>query len=465
MLTDRLEVTSAFTGALLETLEYTKASQLEELLQAAQKAQHKVLPRHQRLDILEKLARGLEEESEAFAQLIAQEGGKPLRDARVEAQRAVSGVRTAIAGLYQGLGREIPMGLTPSSSHHLAFTRRKPLGLVLAISAFNHPLNLLIHQLIPGVAVGCPVIVKPSLKTPLSALKLMALLYACGLPPEYAACILVPDEITSQLAADPRFQLVSFIGSAQVGWKLRQNLAPGTHCLLEHGGTAPCIIAADARVDEHLPSLLRGAYYHAGQVCVSIQNIFIHQSRYEDFAARFTQAAKALKTGDPLNVETDVGPMIRESERRRVQQWTQDALAHGAKAYLLGEESGPSTLSPIILGQAPKASAYFQNEIFGPAVGLYSYQSEESLFQELNQSRFSFQAAFFTQDLDKALAFSEQLEASTVLVNEHTAFRTDWMPFGGYKESGLGVGGILDSFKEYTREKLTLLRSTGVGPV
>ncbi len=454
-----LKVTSPYDGSLLRELPWTSESEIEEAVARGYSARHKVLAKHQRIAILESLAQRLSMNLEDFARLIAQEGGKPIRDARVEAERAVQGVKAALAALYQWHGREIPMGLSASSTQRIAFTRREPLGLGLAISAFNHPLNLLVHQIIPGLAVGCPFLLKPSLKTPLTAIKFIETLRECGLPPDFCQLLLIPDSATARLVSDSRLSLISFIGSASVGWQIRSKVPRGAHCLLEHGGTAPAIIASDAKWEQHLPGLIRGSFYHAGQVCVSVQNIFVHASLWEAFCGAFVKAACTLHTGDPLDPTTDIGPMIHPQERARIQAWTAEAIQAGANSLLAAESSGYGCLSPTVLSSVPSQCAYFRDELFGPAVGLYPYQQESELVALLNQSRFAFQTSLFTQDIDRALSLSEKLEASTILINEHTAFRSDWMPFGGYKDSGLGLGGILESFREYSREKLLIIRS------
>jgi acyl-CoA reductase-like NAD-dependent aldehyde dehydrogenase len=377
----------------------------------------------------------------------------------VEANRAVQSIQSTIAALYEWHGTEIPMGLTAGTSERWAMTRREPRGLVLAISAFNHPLNLVVHQVIPALAVGCPVLIKPSLKTPLTCQRFVKLLRDCGLPENWCQLLLIEDALTEKLAADTRVAVVSFIGSAAVGWKLRRQLAPGSIAILEHGGTAPLVLAEDADLESAIPLMVKGGYYHAGQVCVSVQSVFVPRQSLDAVRERLMSAIRALKTGDPLDPNTDVGPLIRDTEADRVQRWIEEATSGGGRLLVGAERLNANCLTPALVENAPENSAYYKDELFGPGMGLYAYDDLEACLTRINQSRFAFQASIFTQNMARALQFAQKVEASTILVNDHTAFRADWMPFGGRKESGLGVGGILPSMMELSREKLVVLRS------
>lgn len=461
-----IEVRSPYDQSLLAELTYDSEAAVSAKVQRGFElaAARRPLAKTQRLAILESLAQRLHENKEELSRSIAREGGKPLKDARVEADRAQQGVKAAIAALYQWGGHEVPMGLSSASEQRLALTRREARGLVLALSAFNHPLNLIVHQVIPALAVGCPVLIKPAAKTPLTCQRFLDLLYASGLPKEWCQPLLIPNEQSEKLVADPRVAALSFIGSAEVGWRLRALLPPGSHCMLEHGGTAPVIIMDDAALDEAIPTLVRGAFYHAGQVCVSVQNIFVHEKLSEQFAQRFKDATLRLKVGDPLDPDTDVGPLIRAAEVERLERWIKEAQDGGAKVLLRGERWGKQGLSPSILMDAPETSAFYAKELFGPAVGLYRFRDMETVIERLNQSPFAFQASIFTKNLDWALRFAERVPAASVMVNESTTFRTDWMPFAGQRHSGQGTGGILPSMLELSQEKMILIHSKGLNP-
>ncbi|MCP4259041.1 MAG: aldehyde dehydrogenase family protein, partial [Planctomycetes bacterium] len=265
----------------------------------------------QRIRILEKAARIMAEHAEELALEAAREGGKPLMDSRVETGRAIEGIKICIETLRTEAGKEIPMNLNPASEGKLAFTRKEPIGVVVAVSAFNHPLNLIIHQVGPALAAGCPVIVKPSKETPLSCFRFINILYEAGLPQQWCQAFLVNNSsVTTELVTDERVAFLSFIGNAKIGWMLRSKLAPGTRCALEHGGVAPVIMAADADLDQSIPPLVKGGLYHAGQVCVSVQRVFAHKSIAKNLANRLAVAAMQLRVGDPTLPETEVGPLI-----------------------------------------------------------------------------------------------------------------------------------------------------------
>lgn len=421
-------------------------------------------PKHQRLDFLERLQVRLKEKAPAFVEMIAREGGKPIKDGQVEVTRAVEAVRTAIGALHQWHGQEVPMGFNESSSRTLAFTRREARGLVLAISAFNHPLLHVVHQVIPALAIGCPVIIKPSLKTPLTCQLLVNLFQECELPEDWCQLLLTDDNTAEKIAADPRISVLSFIGSPKVGWRLRAQAAPGVHTLLEHGGTAPVVICDDADIEGAIKGLVRGAFYHAGQVPVSVQNIFVHGNLMKPFTDAMVQAAESMRVGDPLDPATDIGPLIHPREVDRVERWVEDAIRHGAQVKLKGQRMEKSCLTPTILCEAPFSGPFYEEEIFGPAVGIYSFHELETVLARINSSRFAFQASIYTQNLDRALRFVERVPAGAVLINESAAFRADWMPSSSLKHSGQGVRGILPSMMELSYEKLVVAKSMSLMP-
>ena len=268
---------------------------------------------------------------EHLGRQIAREGGKPLTDALIEVDRAIDGVRDAVDELRVRAGREIPMGITPASDNRHAFTILEPMGVVAAISAFNHPLNLIIHQVVPAVAVGCPVIIKPAPTTPLSCIDLVGLLHEAGLPEPWCQTFLPEtNDLAEVLVTDPRIAFLSFIGSSRVGWYLRSKLPPGTRCALEHGGAAPVIIDRSADFGRLIEPLVKGGYYHAGQVCVSVQRIFVHADLQAKLVDAFAARVAALKTGDPVLAETEVGPLITPHETDRVSSWIDEAVAGAA---------------------------------------------------------------------------------------------------------------------------------------
>ena len=417
------------------------------------------LPAWRRIEILRKLARLVEEERDFFAMSIAREGGKPLTDAKVEVARAINGINCAASAIEHVEGNEIPMGLTAASANRWAFTTKEPIGSVVAISAFNHPLNLIVHQVVPAIAAGCPVIVKPAPVTPLTCLQFVNLVYQAGLPMEWCQAVIVDDNgLAQKLATDSRAAFVSFIGSAKVGWHLRSRLAPGTRCALEHGGAAPVIIDRSADLDRVVDPLVKGGYYHAGQVCVSVQRIFVHENLKEEFIDRFTTRVRALKVGDPFRLDTEVGPLIAPREVERVNQWVTDAKSDGAIVACGGLRLGDRAYEPTVLVEPRPESLVSTNEIFGPVACVYGFSDLPDAIRRANSLRLAFQASIFSRDVDAALFAARHLNASAVMVNDHTAFRTDWMPFAGQRYSGLGTGGIPYSIDDMLQFKMIVLR-------
>ncbi len=464
-MSEPLKVLSPFDGHLISEIEWDDAGKLEHMLSTAQRLAGNpdhAIPVPQRIAILEKTANLVDAKAEEFARQAAEEGGKPLIDSRVELERAVQGIREAARSISQLTGREIPMSLTASSMNRMAYTRREPIGVVAAVSAFNHPFNLIVHQVVPAVAVGCPVIVKPALTTPLSCFNLVNCLYEAGLPKEWCHILVCDNEVAEKLVTDSRVAFFSFIGSSKVGWHLRSKLAPGTRCTLEHGGAAPVIMDADADVEDALPLLAKGGFYHAGQVCVSVQRVFAHESIVDAVAGGLADLAKKLVVGDPTNAATEVGPLILEREVDRVAQWVEQARNAGAKVLTGGNKFGVTCYAPTVLLNPPDQAKVSREEIFGPVVCVYAFKDRLEAIERANQIPYSFQAAVFTKNIDTALDSAKRLHAAAVMVNDHTAFRVDWMPFAGRNTSGLGVGGILPTMLEMTEEKMIVFRSPGI---
>jgi acyl-CoA reductase-like NAD-dependent aldehyde dehydrogenase len=457
-----INVVQAFDRAPIAELKSDDAAALEAKIEAARRLfadRGAWLKAHQRVAILRKLAALMEGKREHLGRQIAREGGKPLTDALIETDRAIDGVRNAAEELRVMGGREIPMGLTPASTDRRAFTILEPIGVVAAISAFNHPLNLIVHQVVPALAVGCPVIIKPAMTTPLSCVELVGLLPEAGLPPGWCQTFLPEtNELAEALVTDSRIALLSFIGSSRVGWSLRSKLPPGTRCALEHGGAAPVIIDRSADLERVIEPLAKGGYYHAGQVCVSVQRIYVHADLESAFLDRFAARVAALKVGDPLLAQTEVGPLILPREADRVLAWTEEAVGGGAR-LIGGGRLNSSTLKPSILVH-PRADAKVSTlEVFGPVTCVYSFTHLDDAITAANSLPVAFQASIFTEDLRTAFDAAERLAAAAVMVNDHTAFRTDWMPFAGRRQSGYGIGGIPWTMREMTEQKMIVFRS------
>lgn len=415
-----------------------------------------------RIAILERFYTLFVQRRKEFAKRSAEEGGKPLMDSLIEADRAALGVKIAIEEISHMTGREIPMGLTKATQNRLAYTFREPVGVVFAISAFNHPMNLVIHQVIPAIAVGCPVVIKPASTTPLSCLAIVDLLKEAGLPDNWAQVVICDNKTAEKFVSDPRISFLSFIGSGRVGWHLRSLLPPGVGCTLEHGGAAPVIVEPDADLNEAMTLLTKGGFYHAGQVCISVQRIFAHVSIAKSLAKGMTQLAENLIVGDPIDPSTEVGPLITETEVKRVGEWVDEAVNAGAKLLCGGKALSNTTYAPTILLNPPLHTRVCREEVFGPVICINTYENREEAVNAANALPFSFQASVFTQQIDVALELTKRLEAKTVLINDHTAFRADWMPFGGRKQSGFGTGGIPYSMHDMTHEKMVIVKSNAL---
>ena len=456
-----IEIVQAFDRERIAELPSDDADALEHKLETARRLfadRQAWLRPHQRIAALNRMADLVAERRTHFGTLIAREGGKPYADALVETDRAIDGLRNAAEIVRTLAGEEIPMGLTPASDNRRAWTIREPIGVIAAISAFNHPLNLIVHQVAPAIATGCPVIVKPATATPLCCFELVDIAREAGIPEGWVQTFLPEDNALAQkLASDSRIAFLSFIGSARVGWHLRANLAPGTRCALEHGGVAPVIVDRSADLDAIVEPIAKGGYYHAGQVCVSVQRIYVHAATIDAFVDRFAARVAALRVGDPVLPDTEVGPLIRPAETDRVEGWIAEAVATGAR-HLGGGRLSATTLKPSILVDPPRDARVSTQEVFGPVTCVYPYDRIDDAIAAANALPVSFQSSIFTQDLSVALDAAERLDASAVMINDHTAFRTDWMPFAGRRASGYGVGGIPYTAREMTAEKMIVFK-------
>lgn len=456
-----LEVVNPFDRKPIGTVPTCEWEQIDQYLDTAQSLyRHRSnwLPKHQRINILKTTAKIMESKFEFLAFQIANEGGKPLIDARVEVTRAIDGVELCIKELSHLTGKEIPMDLTEAGSGRMAFTTREPIGPVVAISAFNHPLNLIVHQVAPAIAVGCPVLVKPADDTPLSCKTFVEILFEAGLPEEWCRFIMCDIPTAEKMVTDPRVAFFSFIGSSKVGWMLRSKLAPGTRCALEHGGAAPVIVDANADIDAMIPSLLKGGFYHSGQVCVSVQRVFVRKSQALNIAEKLAEGAKKLIVGNAIKEETECGPLIKPREVDRVAQWVNEARSAGAKVLSGGDRLSDTTYAPTILLNPPSDTKVSTQEIFGPVICVISCDTIAQAIEQSNSLPFAFQASVYSKNIDVAMKAVRELDATAVMVNDHTAFRVDWMPFAGRRQSGYNTGGIGYTMHDMTQDKMAVIK-------
>ena len=458
-----LTVNSPYDGRELDQLATSGLEHVDDALAAAHalfRDRSSWLSIPQRLEILARTAEIMASEVEELTLVAASEGGKPYSDSKVEVIRAIDGVHLCAETLRSHPGDVIPIGTTPATVGRIAFTRKEPIGVVVAVSAFNHPLNLIVHQVGPAVASGCPVVVKPAADTPLSCIRFVEILREAGLPDAWAQVVITDDRAAAEaLVTDPRVGFFSFIGSARVGWMLRSKLAPGARCALEHGGAAPVILAPPYDREAALTAILKGGFYHAGQVCVSVQRLYIPKSEAKEFAKALAARAADLKVGAPEAPTTEVGPLIRSAEVTRVADWVDEAVAAGAQLLTGGKAISDSCYAPTVLLDPPADVRVSKLEIFGPVVCVYGYDDLDAAVAKANALPVAFQAAVFCNDIDQSMRLYKQLDASAVMINDHSAFRDDVMPFAGLRESGLGVGGIPYTMHDMQIDKMMVVKS------
>jgi acyl-CoA reductase-like NAD-dependent aldehyde dehydrogenase len=458
-----LVVASPYDGRKLARVPTAGPDHVEDAMSVAYglfRDRHTWLSIPERVEILGKAAAIMESQVEELTMLAASEGGKPYADSKVEVIRAIDGVHLCIENLRGRPGAVIPLGTTQATVGRAAFTQKEPVGVVVAVSAFNHPLNLIVHQVGPAVATGCPVVVKPAADTPLSCLRFVEILHQAGLPEAWCQAVITEDRETAEkLVTDPRVGFFSFIGSARVGWMLRSKLAPGARCALEHGGAAPVILAPPYDMDAVVPSVSKGGFYHAGQVCVSVQRVFVPAADAEAFAGKLADSAKSLVVGAPEEPATEVGPLIRTAEVDRVAEWVDEAVSAGASLICGGKKISDTCYEPTVLLNPPADAKVSSLEIFGPVVCIYGYDDVDAAVEKANALPVAFQAAVFSQDIDTAMRLYKLLDASAVMINDHSAFRDDAMPFAGLRESGLGVGGIPYTMEDMQVDKMMVIKS------
>ncbi len=458
----KIDVTSPFDGKVVGSVDFNSFEEVEQAINTAYELyldKDNWLPKYKRVEILENVMKIMSSQVEELTILCASEGGKPYIDSKVEILRAINGIKLAIEHLGAFEGKEIAMGHTSTSANRMAYTFKEPIGVVAAISAFNHPFNLAVHQVIPAIAAGCPVIIRPATQTPMSAVRLVEILEEAGLPKGWAKAVVCDRKGGELLATSPKTAFLTFIGSGSVGWYLNSKASDGTRVVLEHGGVAPVIVEPDADIADMIPALAKGGFYHAGQVCVSVQRIFVHESICDEVASKLSSAASKLVVGNQLDPKTEVGPLINNGEVDRVEEWVNEAVTKGGKILTGGKRISASCFEPTVILNPSDDALVSTKEVFGPVVCIYSYKDINEAIKRANSLDVSFQAAVFTKNIDKALKAVKKLNATAVMVNDHTAFRVDWMPFGGAKVSGLGMGGIGNSMDDMSVEKMMVIKS------
>jgi acyl-CoA reductase-like NAD-dependent aldehyde dehydrogenase len=451
------EVRSPYSGEVVGRIARAGAAETRRAVDAAARAMAEPLAAHARAAILDRTANLVAEHQEEIARTICDEAGKPIKTARVEADRAVSTFRAAAAEARTLSGDVVPMDASPAGAGKVAYTARLPIGVIGAISPFNFPFNLVAHKVAPALAAGCAVVLKPASQTPLSALLLAELESEAGLPAGWLNVLVGrASEIGDVLVEDERVRLISFTGSAEVGWKLRERAAR-KKVLLELGNATPVIVEGDADLEDAAAKAAANAFSFAGQSCISIQRVYVARPAYDDFVAGFVPKVAALTVGDPADDATDVGPVIDEDAKERILAWIEEAKAQGATVLTGGEMTEEGLIQPTVLGDVTPDMKVSCLEVFGPLCTVTPYDALEEAFELANSTEYGLQAGIFTADVKAALAAADALEFGGVLVNEAPTFRADQMPYGGVKASGNTKEGPHYSVREMTEERLVVL--------
>jgi len=432
-------------------------AQYEEAVTAAVDAFEitKTLPAYERGRILRDISTGIKARREELGVIMAREAGKPIRDALVEVDRATLTFRLGAEEAERMVGETIPLDLMPSSKGRVGITRRFPIGPVAAISPFNFPLNLAAHKLSPAIAAGCSIVLKPPSKDPLTMLTVGEIIDSAGLPPGAVSILPMTRELGDRMVADDRFKLLTFTGSPSVGWRMKER-AGKKKVVLELGGNAGVIVDKTADIDWAVKRCLVGAFSYAGQVCISVQRMYVHEDVVDGFLVKFLAAATALKLGDPLDPQTDVGPMVDGAAAARTQRWVDEAVQLGGRVILGGKADG-AFFPPTVLADVPLEAQVCSNEAFAPLVVLFTFKDIGDAIRQVNDSFFGLQTGVFTNDLANAWRAFHELEVGGVIVNDVPTYRIDNMPYGGVKDSGLGREGIRWSIEDMTELRIMVI--------
>jgi acyl-CoA reductase-like NAD-dependent aldehyde dehydrogenase len=452
---DWLEVRSPYSGDVVGRVAKAGANETRRAINAAERAMTEPLPAHKRAEILVRVAGHLGRRHEEAAQTICAEAGKPLKAARVEATRAMSTYTMSAVEARKLAGDVVPMDASQAGEGKLAFTLRVPIGVVGAISPFNFPLNLVAHKIAPALAAGCAVVLKPASQTPLSALLLAELETEAGLPPGWLNVVVGPSSVIGDvLVEDERVAALTFTGSGDVGWKLKER-APRKHVALELGNATPVIVEADADLEDAATRLAGNAFSFAGQSCISVQRIYVARDVWDGFLERFLPKVEALQVGDPADEQTDVGPLIDGEARERVLEWIAES---GGEVLAGGDTTEDGLIRPTVVARPRPDAKVSCEEVFGPVCTLTPYDSLDEALELANGTRYGLQAGIFTANVKNALRAAQALEFGGVTVNEAPTFRADQMPYGGVKDSGNTREGPAYAVRTFTQERVVVLQ-------
>ncbi|MBK7977333.1 MAG: aldehyde dehydrogenase family protein [Deltaproteobacteria bacterium] len=456
-----LVVTSKFTGEIAARVALADAEAIDAAIAAATAAAtpFRRWPAHRRQAVLERVVKGITDRREDLARTLAIEAGKPMRDARGEVTRAIDTFRISAEEATRIHGEYLPLDIGPRSEGVEAITKRVPVGPVALIAPFNFPLNLVAHKVGPALAAGCPFVLKPASATPISALILAEILAETDLPEGVVNVLPSSRGASDKLVEDDRLKLLSFTGSAEVGWALKAR-ARKKKVVLELGGNAACIVDESADLEVAADRIVFGAYYQAGQSCISVQRILAHRAVYDALRERLVERIGQLKAGNPLADDTFLGPLITEADAVRVEGWIGEAVAAGAKVAVGGKRDG-RTVEATLVENVPRTAKLSCQEVFGPVAILEPFATFDEALEAVNESDFGLQAGVFTRDLQHAFRAWNELEVGGVIVNDVPSFRVDSMPYGGVKDSGLGREGVRYAIEDMTELRLLVLNKVG----
>jgi acyl-CoA reductase-like NAD-dependent aldehyde dehydrogenase len=454
---DTVEVKSPYDGAVVGRVFQGRRAHAEAAIAAAVKAfgTTRRLPAFERQRVLRQVAEGISKRKEEFSRTLCQEAGKPIKAARTEVERAIFTFTVAAEESTRIYGEYLPLDWQEYTAGRWGIVKRFPLGPIAGITPFNFPLNLVAHKVAPAIASGCPMVLKPAPQTPLSSLLMAEVVQQAGWPDGGLNVLPLSNDDASVLVTDDRIKLISFTGSAAVGWQIKKNSGK-KKVILELGGNAGVMIHSDADLDYAAGRCVAGAFGYAGQTCISVQRILVQQSVYGKFVDLFLAGVKELRCGDPLEESTDVGPLIRESDAVRAREWIQEAVRGGARVLCGGARKG-SLLEPTVLtGTRPDMKVNCQ-EVFAPVVTVEPYVEFEEAIRALNSSLYGLQAGIFTRDAKLMFQAFEELEVGGLLAGDVPTFRIDHMPYGGIKDSGIGREGLRYAIEEMTEPKLMVM--------
>ena len=457
----QIDVFSPYDGRLIGSVPCLDASAVPAILERARQGvrQAAAMPRHQRARVLEEAARRVQEQAQAFAQLIVAEAGKTLRQAEKEVKRCINTLKLSAEEARRNAGEVVPFEAYEGSESRQGWFSREPLGLIVAITPYNDPLNLVAHKLGPAIAGGNGLILKPSELAPLSALKLVECLLQAGLPDSVVTAVTGGVELGKALVELREVRMVSFTGGFVTGESIARS-AGLKKLAMDLGGNAPVLVLEDCDLEPTVESCVSGAFWAAGQNCIGTQRILVQRPIYEVFRARFVAQARALVLGDPALRETDVGPMVTEQAARRTEQLVNEALSEGAQ-LLCGHQRKGASYAPTVLEQVSHASQIWQQEVFAPVVILEPFDQLDEAVALANAPEYSLHAGVFTRDLAKALKLARQIEAGGVMINDSSDYRFDAMPFGGFKYGSLGREGVRFAYEDMTQPKVVCINDLG----